>query len=100
MQRGAWIALMKRSVHTAPRRVGSLLDQQHRRNTEHPLVYLDRVASGHVSWPVSTLVDDIPDIENVTAAIQNGPYGGCVYESDNDVCDHQVLLRSLPPYVH
>ena len=68
------------------------------------LVYLDRVASGHVGWPVSTLVDEIPDIENVTDAIQNGPYGGCVYENDNDVCDHQVLLLSslphLPPTNH
>jgi len=54
-------------------------------------VYVDRVASGHVGWPVSTLVDEIPDIENVTNAIQNGPYGQCVYESDNDVCDHQVV---------
>ena len=69
-------------------------------NAEHPLVYLDRVASGHVSWPVSPLVDGIPDIENVTNAIQNGPYGKCVYECDNDVCDHQVLPTSLLPYAH
>ncbi|KAF8264945.1 streptomycin biosynthesis protein StrI [Lactarius quietus] len=53
--------------------------------------YLDRVASGHVGWPVSPLVDMIPDIENITDAIQNGPYGKCVYECDNDVCDHQVV---------
>ncbi|KAI9467232.1 hypothetical protein BJY52DRAFT_1111045 [Lactarius psammicola] len=54
-------------------------------------VYLDRVASGDVGWPVSPLVDGIPDIENITNALQNGPYGGCVYEGDNDVCDHQVV---------
>ncbi|KAK7470812.1 hypothetical protein VKT23_002230 [Stygiomarasmius scandens] len=54
-------------------------------------IYLDRVASGETGWPVSTLVDGIPDIENVTAALQHGPYGKCVYESENDVCDNQVV---------
>jgi hypothetical protein len=53
-------------------------------------VYLDRVASGYTSWPVRPLVDGIPDIENVTEALAHGPYGKCVYESDNDVCDNQV----------
>ncbi|KAI0303857.1 hypothetical protein BC826DRAFT_979975 [Russula brevipes] len=54
-------------------------------------IYLDRVALGHVSWPVGPLVDGIPDIENVTDALLTGPYGKCVYESDNDVCDNQVV---------
>ena len=54
------------------------------------LVYLDRVASGYTSWPVRPLVDGVPDIENVTDALAHGPYGKCVYESDNDVCDNQV----------
>jgi hypothetical protein len=40
-------------------------------------------------------VDGVPDIENVTEALINGPYGKCVYESDNDVCDHQVLFYSF-----
>ncbi|KAI6047310.1 hypothetical protein EDC04DRAFT_2622738 [Pisolithus marmoratus] len=54
-------------------------------------IYLDAICRGHASWPVSVLVDGIPDIENITHALQNGPYGRCVYESDNDVCDHQVV---------
>jgi hypothetical protein len=54
------------------------------------LVYLDSVSRGNTHWPVSTVVDGIPDIENITDALHNGPYGQCVYESDNDVCDHQV----------
>lgn len=54
-------------------------------------VYLDRVSRGAKGWPVSTIVDDIPDIENVKSALKTGPYGRCVYESDNDVCDHQVV---------
>ncbi|KAL0582000.1 hypothetical protein V5O48_000058 [Marasmius crinis-equi] len=54
-------------------------------------IYLDRVSRGGTGWPVSPLVDGIPDIENVTAALKTGPYGKCVYESDNDVCDNQVV---------
>ena len=53
-------------------------------------VYLDRIRAGHTSWPVSPLVDGIPDIENITMALKTGPYGKCVYESDNDVADNQV----------
>lgn len=53
-------------------------------------VYLEPVSCGNTHWPVSTIVDGIPDIENVTEALRSGPYGQCVYESDNDVCDHQV----------
>jgi len=54
-------------------------------------VYLDAVAHGNVGWPVETIVDGLPDIESVTEALKTGPYGQCVYESDNDVCDHQVV---------
>ncbi|KAI5120934.1 hypothetical protein M0805_002914 [Coniferiporia weirii] len=54
-------------------------------------IYLDRVKNGETGWPASTIVDGIPDIENVTEALQNGPYGKCVYESDNDVVDSQVV---------
>ncbi|KAJ3840870.1 hypothetical protein F5878DRAFT_611827 [Lentinula raphanica] len=54
-------------------------------------IYLDAVSRGNTGWPVSPLVDGVPDIENVTAALREGPYGRCVYESDNDVCDNQVV---------
>ena len=50
---------------------------------------------GETGWPVRPLVDGIPDLENVTGALRTGPYGKCVYESDNDVCDHQVRISLL-----
>ncbi|KAG8908615.1 hypothetical protein FRB99_004903 [Tulasnella sp. 403] len=48
-------------------------------------IYLDPVKTGHRGWPVSTIVDGPPDIENVVEALETGPYGKCVYESENDV---------------
>ena len=60
-------------------------------------MYLDPVAEGNTSWPASILVEGVPDIENVTEALKTGPYGQCVYECDNDVCDNQV---SLAPPLH
>lgn len=49
------------------------------------------MSQGHTGWPLKPLVDGVPDIENVTDALANGPYGRCVYDCDNDVCDHQVV---------
>ncbi|KAF9263550.1 streptomycin biosynthesis protein StrI [Marasmius fiardii PR-910] len=54
-------------------------------------IYFDRVSRGEIGWPVSPLVDGIPDIENITTALKTGPYGKCVYESESDVCDNQVV---------
>ncbi|KAG6832938.1 hypothetical protein H0H92_004822 [Tricholoma furcatifolium] len=54
-------------------------------------VYLEPVSRGNTSWPASTIVDGVPDIENITEALKSGPYGKCVYESANDVADHQVV---------
>ncbi|KAK9767316.1 hypothetical protein K7432_002977 [Basidiobolus ranarum] len=53
-------------------------------------IYLDPVKDGHTGWPTSTITD-IVDIENVTKALEDGPYGRCVHECDNDVCDNQVV---------
>ncbi|KZT20794.1 NAD-P-binding protein [Neolentinus lepideus HHB14362 ss-1] len=54
-------------------------------------IYLDPVTDGEKGWPASTIVDGIPDIENIHEALEKGPYGRCVYESANDVCDNQVV---------
>jgi hypothetical protein len=93
MLHDAWTAHTKGSVHTARRGVSFQSTTHVGRKGDVSnigLVYLDRIASGHTGWPVSPLVDGIPDIENVTEALAHGPYGKCVYESDNDVCDNQV----------
>lgn len=48
------------------------------------------VENGYTQWPVNVLTLH-PTIESVTQAIQNGPYGRCVYHCDNNVVDHQVV---------
>lgn len=38
------------------------------------------------------MICDQVDIENVTEALKTGPYGKCVYDTDNDVMSHQVKV--------
>jgi len=57
-------------------------------------IYLSRVQQGLTGWPVSVLTEQ-PTVASVTQALETGPYGRCVYESDNDVCDHQVVSLSF-----
>jgi len=47
-------------------------------------IYLDSAVQGKVGWPVSIITEE-PTIESVTQALLNGPYGRCVYKSDNNV---------------
>jgi len=71
-------------------------------------IYLERVKQGHTTWPVNVIISDgsIPDIENVTEALQITPYGLCVYSNDensngkvnkldNNVCDQQVVMMEF-----
>ena len=51
-------------------------------------LYVERTAEV-TGWPVSVITDD-PSPEGRLAALAHGPYGRCVYASDNDVADHQV----------
>jgi hypothetical protein len=50
-----------------------------------------RILQGHKGWPASVLCD-VVDIENITDALRKGPYGKCVYDNDNDVMSHQVIV--------
>ncbi|MER5946803.1 Gfo/Idh/MocA family oxidoreductase [Streptomyces sp. NPDC001904] len=45
-------------------------------------------------WPV-THVTEATDEAGLLTALREGPYGVCVYRSDNDVVDHQVLAMQL-----
>jgi predicted dehydrogenase len=89
MPSGVLIVRRRKTVLIALRRVRLVSSHI---NWISPLpVYLDPVSRGNTHWPVAPLVDGLPDIENVTEALKNGPYGICVYESANDVCDNQVV---------
>jgi len=46
------------------------------------------------TWP-TTIVTDIQTEEALTEALENGPYGRCVYKCDNNVCDHQVTVLTF-----
>src|SRR5207247_6481947 len=41
-------------------------------------------------WPLSVVTTDVPE-PGVRQALRDGAYGRCVYASDNDVADHQVV---------
>jgi predicted dehydrogenase len=45
-------------------------------------------------WPTS-VISDIQTEEGVTKALEEGPYGRCVFKCDNDVCDHQVTIMEF-----
>lgn len=51
-------------------------------------VYLDHRCMDHF---LKVLTSEEPTPENVEKALRDGPYGRCVYASDNNVVDHQVV---------
>ncbi|OMH81349.1 putative oxidoreductase YteT [Zancudomyces culisetae] len=53
-------------------------------------IYLEPTKRGESGFPMNAITNVI-DIENITKAITSGPYGRCVYECDNNVCDNQVV---------
>ena len=50
-------------------------------------LYMNEALTG---WPVHAITDDLSPAGRM-AALQNGPYGECVYTAGSDVVDHQVV---------
>lgn len=50
----------------------------------------ERVDKGITKWPVDVLATN-PTRENIYKALRETNYGKCVFRSDNDVVDHQVV---------
>ena len=53
-------------------------------------LYVERTADV-VGWPVVVATDDLSPHGRMRA-LASGPYGRCVYRSDNDVADHQLTI--------
>ena len=51
-----------------------------------PRLYLTE----NTGWPTSSISEDV-SLEGRKKALEEGPYGRCVYHCDNDVVDHQVV---------
>lgn len=54
-------------------------------------LYLNMFNDG---WPVTALGSDL-SLQARQEALENGPYGRCVYYCDNDVVDHQTVNMQL-----
>jgi predicted dehydrogenase len=61
-------------------------------------LYVERT-SEVTGWPVSVITSDPTPVGRLRA-LATGPYGRCVYRSDNDVADHQVVALEFANGVH
>ncbi len=57
-------------------------------------IYLDRIQAGKRGWPVDVITFDTTE-SGVKRALEDGDYGRCVYECDNDVVDNQVVCMEF-----
>ncbi len=66
-------------------------------------IYLTNERSGYAhigkGWPCSVLTAD-PTEESLYEALRNGPYGRCVFHSDNNVVDHQTVNMEFENNIH
>jgi predicted dehydrogenase len=58
-------------------------------------LYRGLLHRGEHGWPLSVVVDDFSP-QALEEALDNGPYGRCVYACDNDAVDHQVVTLEYP----
>ena len=52
-----------------------------------PKLYMDMSRTG---WPIDVITTDF-SLEGRRKALEEGPYGRCVYQCDNDVVDRQIV---------
>lgn len=52
--------------------------------------YFGHLKKGNYDWPISVLLDEFTS-EALEEKLRTSDYGRCVYASDNDVVDHQVV---------
>ena len=52
------------------------------------------ILCGNKEWPIDVLSNE-PTEESIRKAIQEGPYGRCVFYCDNDVVDNQIVAMEL-----
>ncbi|WP_305787563.1 Gfo/Idh/MocA family protein [Symbioplanes lichenis] len=100
-----------------PRRVSSFGSLTHFRASERPPTAADRCVDCPLQqtcpysatkfylaaladeeqhfWPLGAITDEFTE-PAVLEALRTGPYGRCVYASDNDVVDHQVVTMEFP----
>ena len=66
-------------------------------------IYLTNPRSGfdHIGagWPC-TVLDSSPTRERIYEKLRTGPYGRCVFHSDNDVVDHQTVNLEFQNKIH
>lgn len=51
-------------------------------------------------WPYDVVAPAEAGIEARREALQTGPYGRCVWQSDNDVCDNQTVAIQFESGIH
>jgi predicted dehydrogenase len=60
----------------------------------YKIYFRDRYCHNNTGWPTNVLTPDVTQ-KNLAKALEEGPYGRCVYACDNDVVDHQVVNMSF-----
>lgn len=54
-----------------------------------------RQITDYNGWPRSVICENPSDPNEIHQALEEGPYGRCVYFCDNDVVDHQIVLMEM-----
>ncbi len=55
---------------------------------------------GRDEWPQNVIAPPPDSPEARREAVENGPYGRCVWKSENDVCDDQTVLLRYASGIH